>query len=328
LLALIIIPLPTKIYANSNPSCSLDVTPTTINVGDYVTCTMQFNNCSGLYYFLENVQWGWYAGTITSDPDINSFSNDFVYPGINTFNLTVFVNNAPLDPYIPGEEDVIVCQDTAVVNVLESSEFGMDITSGYSTVIELFNQIEDVSGYQLDVYKYCGSVEEFFSLQDEWSSYMIWPFHIIGQDDPDGKIYENPLSDGGYIAIFKVDAYPVFYGASIEQFTVGKGCPSDKTKGKVIESVTEPQPWVRGDRSMVCYQVWVNDNDCFEFVFFYEYADNNHVFIYDEGGNEVFSIDMPYGDASFEACLADGTYTVKTFHDDMSEPLQEFVIAK
>jgi hypothetical protein len=88
------------------------------------------------------------------------------------------------------------------------------------------------------------------------------------------------------------------------------------------------KPWVRGDRNMVCYQVWVNDDDCFEFVFWYEYKDNNWVKIYDMAGNEVFSVDMAYGKANFTACLADGMYTVKTFHVDMSEPLQEFVIAK
>jgi hypothetical protein len=78
---------------------------------------------------------------------------------------------------------------------------------------------------------------------------------------------------------------------------------------------------------MVCYQVWINDNGCFEFVFWYEYADNNLVRIYDMEGNMVWETDMPYGKANFEACLADGTYMVKTFHDQ-PEPLQEFVIAK
>ena len=98
--------------------------------------------------------------------------------------------------------------------------------------------------------------------------------------------------------------------------------------GSVIPCESAPEPWVRGDRDMVCYQVWVNDNGCFEFVFFWEYADNNWVKIYDKNGNEVYSIDMPYGDARFEACLPDGMYTVKTYHDDMSEILQEFMIGK
>ena len=82
------------------------------------------------------------------------------------------------------------------------------------------------------------------------------------------------------------------------------------------------------DRDMICSQVWVNEDSAFEFVFWYEYADNNWVKIYDMAGNEVFSIAMPYGNTHFVASLPDGMYTVKTFHDDMSTPLQEFTISK
>ena len=88
-----------------------------------------------------------------------------------------------------------------------------------------------------------------------------------------------------------------------------------------------PEPWVRGDRDMVCYQVWVNDDNCFELVFWWEYEMNNWVKIYDMEGNMVYEVDMPYGDAHIEVCLPDGMYTVKTFHDQ-PEPLQEFVIGK
>ena len=91
----------------------------------------------------------------------------------------------------------------------------------------------------------------------------------------------------------------------------------------------EPEPiWERGDQKMVCYQVWVNDDGCFEFVFWWEYKENNWVKIYDKDGKEVFSINMQYGKPRFEACLDDGTYTVKTFHNNMSTPLQEFTISK
>jgi hypothetical protein len=103
---------------------------------------------------------------------------------------------------------------------------------------------------------------------------------------------------------------------------------SDTNKIKNSEA-EETTPWVRGDRDMVCYQVCINDDGCFEFVFWYEYKDNNWVKIYDTNGNEVFSINMKYGKASFEACeLPDGMFTVKTFHNDMTIPLQEFTIGK
>ncbi len=91
-------------------------------------------------------------------------------------------------------------------------------------------------------------------------------------------------------------------------------------------SASEPEP----ERTMplTCYQVWINDDNCFEFVFWWEYADNNWVKIYDMAGNEVFSIDMTYGKANFEACLPDGMYTVKTFHNGFEKPIQEFIIGK
>jgi hypothetical protein len=96
---------------------------------------------------------------------------------------------------------------------------------------------------------------------------------------------------------------------------------------QVLSIVEPPAPaWVRTG-PMVCYQVWVNEDNNFEFVFWWEYKDNNWVKIYDMAGNEVFSIDMPYGDAHFVANLPDGMYTVKTFNDQ-PEPIQTFIIGK
>jgi hypothetical protein len=86
-------------------------------------------------------------------------------------------------------------------------------------------------------------------------------------------------------------------------------------------------PWVR-DVEMTCYQVWINENNNFEFVFWWEYKNNNWVKIYDMEGSEVFSIDMEKGNARFEAELPDGMYTVRTFHDGFETPIQEFIIGK
>ena len=85
--------------------------------------------------------------------------------------------------------------------------------------------------------------------------------------------------------------------------------------------------WVR-DHEMTCFQVWINESNNFEFVFWWEYASNNWVKIYEMLGDEVFSIDMAKGDAHFEANLPDGMYTVKTFHTGFETPIQEFVIGK
>jgi len=85
--------------------------------------------------------------------------------------------------------------------------------------------------------------------------------------------------------------------------------------------------WVR-NRDMTCYHVWINEDNNFEFEFWWEYKNNNWVKIYDMAGTEVFSIDMLYGHANFQAELPDGMYTVKTFHDDFENPIQEFIIGK
>jgi hypothetical protein len=98
------------------------------------------------------------------------------------------------------------------------------------------------------------------------------------------------------------------------------------SKKTVKAKPVEPVAWVR-DHPLTCYQVWINQDNNFEFIFLWEYANNNWVRIYDMQGDEVFSIDMPYGNAHFEASLPAGMYTVKTFHDQAA-PLQEFIIGK
>lgn len=111
--------------------------------------------------------------------------------------------------------------------------------------------------------------------------------------------------------------YIRYYIVEFESFKSHKGA----------EESEEPQPWVR-DHEMTCWQIWVNDDDAFEFIFVWEYYNNNWVKIYDMAGNEVFSIDMLKGDARFTAALPDGAYAVKTFHDGFETPIQEFVIGK
>jgi hypothetical protein len=108
-------------------------------------------------------------------------------------------------------------------------------------------------------------------------------------------------------------------------------CPTEVTFKLIISRClpgeVEEAVWVR-TLPMTCSKVWINKDGCFEFVFFWEYKNNNWVKIYDKDSNEVFSIDMKYGNPRFEACLDDGMYTVKTFHNDMANPIQEFTIGK
>jgi hypothetical protein len=92
-----------------------------------------------------------------------------------------------------------------------------------------------------------------------------------------------------------------------------------------VEPYIEPV-WVR-DSDMKCRQVWVNEDNKFQFSFIYPYKDNNWVKIYDMSGKEVFSFDMPYENPNIIVDLPDGMYTVKTFNDQ-PEPIQTFIIGK
>lgn len=221
------------------------------------------------------------------------------------------------------------------------------IGTGQSNTTNIINQ----TGHTTSAAKLCDeySVISNGIVYDDWflpSRYEIqemWVnLHLQGLGGFNNEYYWSSSEDDGVIwgtaditkaYVFKfsgwigVDSKSTSYQVRPARSFIGmkEVSDTDKIKNSKAEG---PTPWVRGDRDMVCYQVWVNDDGCFEFVFWYEYKDNNWVKIYDMAGNEVFSVDMAYGDASFEACIADGIYTVKTFHVDMSEPLQEFVIAK
>ena len=92
------------------------------------------------------------------------------------------------------------------------------------------------------------------------------------------------------------------------------------------EPEPEPEVWIR-DKQMQCFQVWVNADNNFEFVFWWVYANNNHVQIYDMAGNLVWETDFEKDKPHFEVDLPDGMYTVKTFHE-AGHILQEFLIGK
>jgi len=85
--------------------------------------------------------------------------------------------------------------------------------------------------------------------------------------------------------------------------------------------------WVR-TMPMKCWQVWVNEDNNFQFIFWYPYKNNNWVRIYDMEGIMVFEVDLPVEDPNLIVDLPDGMYTVKTFHDGFETPIQEFIIGK
>ncbi len=78
---------------------------------------------------------------------------------------------------------------------------------------------------------------------------------------------------------------------------------------------------------MACYQVNLTEDNKFELVFWYEYANNNWVTIFDTNGNLVYRKDFSYGRPTVVVDLPNGTYTVKTFHEE-GKILQEFTIGK
>jgi len=315
LISLIIIPLPTKIFANGS-SCTLNVTPAM--AGLETTFDMHFENCQTYTY---NLDYGYDAvvGVINNSPENISKKQIFSFPGQYTADLIVFIDaNIGVSLLYNSNEDTLICQETVTFTVPENPDIGMNITPGYSTVIELLNNLENIEHYTLIVFKFCGSIEELFSLSEEEIEDRIILFEEDIAGDPDGKVYNLSLSDGGYIALFGASG-PGIEAIDIEYFKVGTGC------GDSTDESIEPV-WVR-NVDMTCYQVWINEDNSFEFVFWWEYRDNNWVKIYDMAGNEVFSIDMPYGDAHFIANLPDGMYTVKTFHDQ-PEQLQTFIIGK
>ena len=78
---------------------------------------------------------------------------------------------------------------------------------------------------------------------------------------------------------------------------------------------------------MTCWQIYVNQEGNFEFIFWWVYANNNWVSIYDSQENLVYREDFPKDEPIVEVDLPDGFYTVRTFHEE-GNILQEFVIGK
>jgi hypothetical protein len=154
-------------------------------------------------------------------------------------------------------------------------------------LIEIYNNKTLIGGFT-DGPDYWSSSE--VDAEDAWSKYMG--------------------GAGGGSSAKSID----FYIRPIREFRVSGS-------SKIVEPV-----WVR-TQEMTCKQVWINEDNKFQFSFIYPYKDNNWIKIYDMSGKEVFSIDMPYDNPNIIVDLPDGMYTVKTFHDQ-PEPLQTFVIGK
>ena len=152
-----------------------------------------------------------------------------------------------------------------------------------------------------------GSIEEYLGLPQEEQVLYLVEFHvgIIGSDDWSTEINVT-LPAGSYYAGFLIGAEPI------------------------EENIVDVERFVVTDRRspMTCWQIYVNEAGNFEFIFWWEYASNNWVKIYDMEDKLVYELDFPHGTPRFEVELPDGMYTVKTFHNNFETPIQEFIIGK
>ena len=156
--------------------------------------------------------------------------------------------------------------------------------------------------------------------------------HLFSQDGQWVEVVNTPFGD---ITIYM----PIFvsgigtpnitttfnFGSPI---TIGTEVTLNNANGSYMP-VTIEYRWGQSTRTgeLVCYKVWINEDGHFQFIFWYPYADNNWVRIYDMEGNMVFEADMPYDNPNLIVDLPDGMYLVKTFHDQ-PDPIQEFYIGK
>ncbi len=115
-----------------------------------------------------------------------------------------------------------------------------------------------------------------------------------------------------------------WYGKIIWWDTTGIIATTDASCTSAPAESIETQ-WVR-TMPMTCWQVWINEDNDFQFIFWYPYKDNNWVRIYDMEDNMVYEVDLPLNDPNLIVDLPDGFYMVKTFHHDTM--LQEFLIGK
>jgi hypothetical protein len=213
----------------------------------------------------------------------------------------------------------------AVLN-LSTSAPGADSTFTIE-LKNLINNIEVYYRYAFYIFKYDGSAAQL--IEEPWAE--PFPYTQYEEDGSTGTEINNwekeiklPLDQGHYIAALL--AYGGKSGIFFDYKEFSINPPVKHTKKVNIAPAVETV-WVR-DHSLTCYQVWVNENDNFQFAFWYPYADNNWVKIYDANGSEVFSIDMPIDNPQFEVSLPDGTYIVKTFNIDQANPIETFNISK
>lgn len=168
--------------------------------------------------------------------------------------------------------------------------------------------------------------------------------HYIGD-------YTSSWYEEGYVADQSYSAYGEYYEEGIVRNAKEENCGYHEFSDSGSDSFTytvdndtveytreydwevegyykQSCPAVRTHK-LVCAQINIIESSpsVFELIFFYEYADNNWVRIYDMEGNLVFEVDFPHGHPTVIVDLPDGMYNVEVFHEE-GKILQKFVIGK
>lgn len=174
-----------------------------------------------------------------------------------------------------------------------------------------------IGGYQLE-----GSTEPGNGWQwvtgEAWGSYTNW---YPGEPN-NSSSYEDFLEVLPFEGVYWND-YP---NQMLNYYLVEYDAdPSIVEEEAFSTDVEAEQTWVR-TMPMTCWQVWINEDNDFQFIFWYLYRDNNWVRIYNMEDNLVFEVDLSINDPNLIVDLPDGFYIVKTFHHDTL--LQEFLIGK
>jgi hypothetical protein len=242
------------------------------------------------------------------------------------FLFPLQISALPSEPPLggPGEGLVHLSVDPKVSG--EETEFYLEFDEPLlGTGFRITNFVDNiVLDYYFSIFKFHGTWEELMSMGPDVEDLIIYD-KIDTVHPPDEIEISKDLSEGhyfGFLIVLPLDTLNLNLNINEELYNgIGTIINWDKVEFN-IEDV-----WVR-TQEMTCKQVWVNEDNMFQFSFIYPYADNNWVRIYDMAGNMVYEIDMPYDNPNIIVDLPNGTYTVKTFTAGSTEPIQTFVIGK
>jgi hypothetical protein len=237
------------------------------------------------------------------------------------FLFPVQISAQPSEPPLgdPGEGFVHLSVDPGASG--EKTEFTLEFDEPLlGTAFRTTNFVDGIGlDYFFIIFKFHGTWEELMAMGPDIEDLII--YEKIDTVHPPHEIeISKELSEGHYFGFLLALPFDSILGAT-EGLNNGIAIFNwDKVEFS-IEDV-----WIR-TQEMTCKQVWINQDNKFQFSFIYPYADNNWVRIYDMTGKLVYEIDMPYDNPNIIVDLPDGMYTVKTFNDQ-PEPIQTFVIGK